>query len=544
MKKLYLLLAHLILLFPAFAQSQSPEKPKRPKLVVGLVIDQMRWDFLYRYADRYGTGGFNRLQEKGFSCENTYIPYTPTYTAAGHASIYTGSVPAVNGIIGNNWYSRQKNSSVYCTDDDGVQTVGSNSKAGLMSPKNLWTSTVTDELRLATNFKSKVVGVALKDRGAILPAGHAADAAYWFDNATGSWITSTHYMKELPQWVKALNDKRLPDKYMAANWNTLYPINTYTQSTADKQDYENELGGSNGFPHQTSTIGRDNKYEAFRTTPSANTYTFDMAKAAIEGEKLGQRGNTDFLALSFSSPDYIGHAFGPNSIEAEDCYLRLDRDLASFLTYLDTKIGKGEYLVFLSADHGVAHVPEFLKEHKIPGGTVSESGLKTELNNLTEKKFGVKDLITTIINYQVYLNLTLLKEKELDREKVIAFLQEQLMKNPAIASTVDLEELGESNLQATLKERLTNGYNAELSGDLQYIFKPQWFHGGSKGTTHGLWNPYDSHIPLLFYGWGIKPGRTYREVYMTDIAPTIAALLKIQEPNGNVGKVIGEVLVK
>jgi predicted AlkP superfamily pyrophosphatase or phosphodiesterase len=361
----------------------------RPKLVVGIVIDQMRWDYLYRYADRYSSKGFKRILNEGFTCENTFIPYTPTVTAAGHTCVYTGSVPAIHGIMGNNWYRRDLKRSWYCTEDTTAKTVGSTSNAGEMSPSSMLTTTVTDELRMASNFRSKVIGIALKDRGAILPAGHSANGAYWFDNANGAFITSSYYMTNLPEWVNQFNSRKLPDQYLQQNWNTLYPINTYVQSTADDKSYEGNLE-DNTFPHITANITRD-KYNALRTTPSGNTLTFEMAKAAIEGERLGQTGNTDFLAVSFSSPDYIGHTFGPNSIEAEDNYLRLDNELGRFLNYLDSKIGNGQYTVFITADHAAAHVPGQLKENKIPAGVLNETGLLTTLNDLIEKRFKVKN---------------------------------------------------------------------------------------------------------------------------------------------------------
>lgn len=518
-----------------FAQSLQ-----RPKLVVGIVVDQMRWDYLYRYYDRYSPDGFKRMLNQGFSCENTFIPYTPTYTAAGHTAVYTGSVPAINGIIGNNWYRRDLKRSWYCTDDSTVKAVGSNSSAGKMSPRNMWTSTITDELRLATNFNSKSIGIALKDRGAILPAGHSANAAYWFDNSSGGWITSTYYMDELPAWVKKINDKKLPDQYLQQNWNTLYPINTYKQSTADNKPYEVNLQGEdNTFPHLTASI-TNNKYETFRGTPYGNTYTFDLAKAAVDGEQLGQRGVTDFLALSFSSTDYIGHAFGPNSIEIEDVYLRLDKEMATFFSFLDTKLGKGQYLVFLTADHGAAHIPEFMKENKIPAGAFDDLEIKKWLNENAEKKFNVKNAIEQVMNYQLYLNYTVLDANKVDREEVKKWAVNELAHHPAIMSAFDLHELTETTLPNTIKERVTNGYNQKLSGDIQFVFMPQWFDGGYKGTTHGTWNPYDAHIPLVWFGWKVKPGKTNRETYMTDIAPTLAALLRIQMPNGNVGHVVEE----
>ncbi len=519
---------------------------QRPKLVVGIMIDQMRWDYLYRFYDRYSADGFKRLLNQGFSCENTFIPYTPTYTAAGHACVYTGSVPAINGIVGNNWYRRDLKRSWYCAEDTTVLSVGSTSSAGKMSPRNMWTTTITDELRLATNFASKTIGIAIKDRGAILPAGHSANAAYWFDNAVGGWITSNYYMEDLPEWVKKLNAKKLPDQYMAKDWNTLYPINTYKQSTADEKEYEGRIGGEdNTFPHTTSKIEANRKYESFKTTPYGNTYTFDMAKAAIEGEKMGQRNVTDFLAVSFSSTDYVGHTFGPNSIEIEDTYLRFDKELGDFLKHLDTKLGKGQYLVFLTADHAVAHVPGFMKENKIPAGTFDDEDVRKWINETAEKKYGIKEAIEKVINYQLFFNFDavekLTKDTKVEFEVFKRWLIAELGKHPAIMSAFDLHEIGEAPIPSKIREMVKNGYNQKLSGDVQFIFMPQWFDGGKTGTTHGAWNPYDSHIPLLWYGWKIKPGKTNRETYMTDIAATVAALLRIQMPNGSVGHVIEEI---
>jgi predicted AlkP superfamily pyrophosphatase or phosphodiesterase len=463
----------------------------------------------------------------------------PTYTAPGHTCIYTGSVPAINGIVGNNWYNRKTNSGVYCTQDDSVKTVGSSTNLGKMSPKNLWATTITDELRLSTNYKSKVIGIALKDRGAILPAGHSANAAYWYDDIEGSFITSTHYMDELPAWVKAFNSQQLPATYMKQDWNTILPIATYTQSSADDVAYEATIAGEPKpvFPHRLSAISTA-KNAAFKTTPFANTFTFDFAKAAIKNEGLGNNTVPDFLTVSISSTDYIGHTFGPNSIEIEDTYLRLDKDIADFLLYLDKTVGKGNYLFFLSADHGVAHVPAFTKEHKIPGGSVSDEAITKKLNTEIADKFGIQKAITTVMNYQIYLSDSAIFKKAAICEMIV----DALKKEDFIADAVVLKDVAGAAIPEPQKIRMINGYSPSRSGDIQFIFKPGYFDGGTKGTTHGLWNPYDAHIPLLFFGWNIKSGKTYRETYMTDIAATIAAMLQIQMPNGCVGEVITEVM--
>lgn len=540
MQRKCLLLFSFVILVSFSVTAQTP----KPKLVVGLVIDQMRWDYLYRYNELYGPGGFKRLLGQGHSCENTMIPYVPTYTAVGHTCVYTGSVPAITGIVGNNWFDKASNKNVYCTDDSTVTTVGSNTNAGKMSPDNLWATTITDELRLSNNFKSKVIGIALKDRGAILPAGHSANAAYWYDDKVGKWITSSYYMKSLPTWVDRFNAKDLPSSYMSRDWYTLIPIDKYDLSTADDKPYENKIKGDPGvvFPHKLSGIGAADKYSSFKTTPFANTYSFDFAKAAIEGETLGKNNVTDFLALSISSTDYIGHAFGPNSIEAEDTYLRLDRDIADFLTYLDKQYGAGNYLFFLTADHGVAHIPAFLQEHNIPGGNFEDSDIAKEINEAVEANFGIKKVVMSLQNYQVYLDMNAIERSGKGEEAVKSFVIKTLKQKPFIIGAFETEEIAETTLPQPQKEMMTNGYNPRRSGDIQFTFKPGYFDGGSKGTTHGLWNPYDAHIPLLWFGWKVKPGKTNREVYMTDIAPTIAAMLQIQMPSGSVGKVITEVV--
>ncbi|MDB5022112.1 MAG: type phosphodiesterase/nucleotide pyrophosphatase [Pedobacter sp.] len=524
------------------SKNNTPGQLNRPKLVVGLVVDQMRWDYLYRYYDRYSNGGFKRLVNEGFSAENTMIPYTPTYTACGHSCIYTGSVPAVNGIIGNNWYDPELQKDVYCTEDSGAHTVGSGSNAGEMSPKNLLTTTITDELRLATNFKSKVIGISLKDRGSILPAGHSANAAYWYDGVSGNWITSTYYMKQLPPWLDAFNKQKLQNKFYAGNWNTLYPINTYTQSTADNNAFEGLYKGetTTTFPHKLSDA-IDKNFDLIRSTPFGNTITLDLAKRAIAAESLGKGTVTDFLAVSCSSPDYIGHQFGPNSIEVEDTYLRLDKDIESFLTYLDQTLGKGNYLIFLTADHGAAHTPKFLAENKLPGGIVSNKDIAANLNKAIEQEFKIKESVLMVMNNQIIYNKPLIAKADADLDDLRAFTVDFLKHQTGIQDAVDITRLSSATLPEVIKTRITNGYNARRSGDVYFLLKSNWFDGGATGTTHGAWYPYDSHIPLVFMGWNVKPGKTNKTHYMTDISATLAAMLRIQMPSGCVGEPISEI---
>lgn len=540
MQKLTLVLLLLLSFLTPRAQSVS-----RPKLVVGIVVDQMRWDYLYRFYDRYtATGGFKRMLNQGFTCENTFIPYAPTVTACGHASIYTGSVPAINGITGNFWYDNMAGKAVYCTEDSTVSTVGSNTLAGLQSPRNLFVNTIGDEMKLASNFKGKVIGVAMKDRGSILPAGHSANGAYWYDPKTGDWITSTFYMNDLPKWVKDVNAKKLPDEYYKTGWNTLYPKDTYVQSTADENNYEGKPFGADakGFPYNFSKFVGTN-YGVLTSTPYGNSFTAEMAKAAVTNEQLGSDAITDLLAVSFSSTDYVGHAFGPNSIEAEDIYLRLDKELGDLLDFLDSKVGKDQYTVFLSADHGAAHVPQFVKDKKMPGGVIDPNTLLENLNTALKDKFNKTGLVAELSNYQVVLNTRVIESTKVNVKELKEFIVNYMMKQPGIARAFDMENVQTTPLEPTIRKMINNGYFPNRCGQIQLIFQPQYIEGfAAGGTTHGLWNPYDSHIPLLFYGWGIKQGKTNRTTYMTDIAATLAALLHIQMPNGCVGEPIQEVM--
>jgi predicted AlkP superfamily pyrophosphatase or phosphodiesterase len=521
----------------------------RPKLVVGIVVDQMRWDYLYRFYDRYQSNGFKRLLNEGFTCENTLIDYIPTVTAAGHTCIYTGSVPAIHGIAGNDYIIQATGKSMYCAGDSTVKTVGSTSTAGEMSPRNLLTTTITDELKLATNFRSKVIGIALKDRGGILPAGHTANAAYWFDDKNGSWITSTYYMKDLPQWLKDFNAQKLPETYLKLDWTPLYPIDTYVQTLPDDSKYEGKFKGTDAptLPVKTSALYKGN-LGMIRSTPYGNTLTMDMAVAAINGEQLGQHDVTDFLAVSFSSTDYVGHQFGPNSVEIEDTYLRLDRDFASFFTFLDAKLGKGNYTVFLTADHGAAHNTAFLNDHGIPANVWDEAVIRDSLNKFLQDKYKVEKLVINFGNYQVNFNNAKIKYAQLNKDALIKDAIDFLQKQKGVAYAIDMRNAQTANIPEELRMRIVNGYNVEHSGIIQIILQPGWFTGhgsgdsGPTGTTHGTWNPYDTHIPLVFMGWGIPHGHLNRETHMTDIAPTIAALLHIQAPNGSIGKPIAEAL--
>ena len=460
-----------------------------------------------------------------------------------NASIYTGSVPGLHGIVSNGWWDVKANRVMYCTEDKTAKGVGVSTDEEAMSPVNMLVTTIGDELKLATNFRSKVIGVALKDRGAILPAGHSADAAYWLNYKTFDWVSSTYYMKELPTWVKDLNAKKMAANYCKQGWKTLYPMTSYSQSAPDQTSYEGFPFGKvqKGFPYQLDQIKEDN-YKVLGTTPFGNTFTLEMAKQALINEHLGEDQDTDLLTVSFSSPDHIGHTFGPNSVESEDNYLRLDQELGDFFRLLDQKIGKNQYTIFLSADHGVAHVDGFMKEHHLPSGRIEDKDWLKEINNLLAEKYKADNLILGWHNYQMSLNFPLIASKQLNEKEVRSTVIQFLVGKEGISRAFNLNELMLEPINSGIKEMVANGYYPGRSGDIQAIPLSGWYSSGGSAVSHSVWNPYDAHIPLLWYGWGIKKGKTNRETSMSDIAPTIASLLKIQMPSGTVGKPIGEIL--
>lgn len=552
MKKVLLVLLAVVLAIAVFAQPALNDKEvPRPKLVVGIVVDQMRWDYLYRYYDRYGDGGFKRMLREGFSNENAYINHAPTLTAIGHSTTYTGSVPAIHGITGNDFIIQATGADMYCTQDDSVNGLGTTEKEGKMSPKNLLVSTITDELKLATNFRSKVIGISIKDRGAILPAGHFADAAYWFEGKSGKFISSDYYMKKLPDWVEKFNNKKLPLQLLKTDWTPLYPMDTYKQSIPDGNPYEGKLGASKDatFPVKTSELIKNGANPGIITsTPYGNTLLVEFAKEALINENLGKNPHNvpDFLAVSFSSPDYIGHQYAVNSMKVEDNYLRLDKDLADFYNFLDQHVGKGNYTVFMTADHGAAHNPQFIVDKGGNGGYFDGRAMRDSLNNVLKAKYGVEKLVISTSNYQIHLNNPVIIEKGLDEEAIINDIIKVLNTYEHIAYAVNNRKLGEAGIPARVKEMLINGFNLKRSGVISYGLVPQMYPGnyGNTGTTHGSWYPYDAKIPLVWFGWGINHGTSVQHVYQVDIAPTLAALLRIQEPNGNIGKPIKEVIKK
>ena len=524
-------------------QAQTEKQPnERPKLVVGIVVDQMRQEYLHRFYPHFVEGGFKRFLEEGFEAKNGHYDYIPTYTGPGHASVYTGTSPMVHGVIGNSFYSKVLDRFVYCAEDTTVTNVGGTARNGQISPRNLLSSTLPDELKLFSNHRAKVVGISIKDRGAALPAGVLADGAYWYDSETGEMMSSTWYFDKMPDWVVDFNNRKLVDGYLSQTWNTLLPIESYVESAADDRPYERKIGGGETptFPYDLSKMKEAGGYGIFPNTPFGNSLVIEMAKSAIEAENLGNGEFTDLLAISFSSTDYIGHAFGAYSKEVQDTYVRLDRELAEFFAYLDQKVGAGNYLVFLTADHGVANVPQHMVDLKMPGGYYNTRGIRSILNDAMNAKYGNEKWLLNVSNEQVFLNTNLMNEKGLNASEIESFVAARLMELPAVTGAFTKTDLSKSLQYAGQAELIWKGFNQRRSGDVAFVFEPNYIEGGygSVGTTHGAgWN-YDTHVPILFYGWGIEQGSTVDRLSITDIAPTISTLLNIPLPSGATGQPI------
>lgn len=517
---------------------------KKPKLVVGVVVDQMRFDYLNKFEKHYSEDGFKRLKSAGFEMKNFHFNYVPTYTAPGHSSVFTGTSPMTHGIIGNNWYDKSTDTYVYCAGDDSAEPVGTKDKAGKMSPHRLLTTTFADQNRLHTQFRGKTIGVSIKDRGAIMPAGHTANAAYWFHGDEGRFISSDFYMDKLPKWVKKFNKSKVAESYLK-EWNTLNPIETYSESGSDKNDYEQGFDGQKTatFPYDLKKLSEENGgYNILKSTPYGNSLLLDFAKAAVTNEELGQGDFTDVLTLSFSSTDYVGHNFGVNSKEIQDTYVRLDLEIADLLQYLDDQVGEGNYTIFLTSDHAAVHVPQFLKDKNIPAGYFDRKEMRKEVESFIEDKLDYDaSIIKNVSNNQFFLDYDQF-ETYADFVEVQEEMKHFLIQYDQIDKVFTRQNLENNDMSFAAGELVKRGFNQKRSGDVIYALEPSVISYPRRGSTHGSSLNYDTQAPFLIYGAGIKHGKSYRKAFITDIAPTISALLGTAMPNGANGDVITEVL--
>lgn len=541
------LLSFSLLACFGFISNQSFSQKDVPKVVVGIVVDQMCYDYLYRFYPQFGADGFKRLMDKGAHFRNVTYNYVPTYTGPGHASIYTGSTPSNHGIVANDWYYRPFGKEVNCVGDTTVSTVGSSSAYGKCSPYFLRSNTITDQLKL-TYPGSKVIGVSIKDRSAILPAGHLSDGSYWYDYGTGNFITSTFYRKTLPSWVNRFNELQLVSRYVNQPWNLLKDSACYTYINQDNSPYEGLVGGKTSpvFPYDFSKATAADQLNLFTILPAANTFLTDFAIQALSNEQLGKHATTDFLAISYSTPDIAGHTFGPYSLEMEDMYFRLDRELARLFQALDKQVGKGNYVVFLTADHAVVPVPQFLKDHQLPGGYLFLKDKTDSLRVKCKTTFG-KDYLKLIDNDNVYLTEDVLgTELEIP---VMTFFKKEISRWTEVKRVYTKDELL-SKTNENWQQMVASGYDRERSGELIFILQPGFLPktsdtpGAHKGTSHGSAFNYDTHVPVLFYGKGILPQEVFTPYEIVDIAATLVHVLDVQRPNTAIGKPMLELFRK
>jgi predicted AlkP superfamily pyrophosphatase or phosphodiesterase len=533
-------LRFILLLIPVIIFGQPP------KIVVGIVVDQMCYDYLYRFQHHFSTDGFNRFLNRGINCRNTNYNYVPTYTGPGHASIYTGTTPYNHGIVANEWYDRTKAKGVNCVFDQSVQAVGNASSAyGQVSPHHLETMTITDQLKF-TYPASNVFSISIKDRSAALPGGHLSDGSYWFDYSSGKFITSTFYMNQLPSWVQTFNEQKNADSYLA-DWELLNDPSSYSRSI-DNSPYEVTIKGAKTptFPYAFTSFAKGN-YSQFTITPFANTLLTDFALELIQREGVGKNDATDMLCISYSTPDIAGHAFGPYSLEIEDIYARLDLELAKLFNTLDKQVGKHNYVVFLTADHAVVPVPQQLKDEKLPGGYFDMSACLTSINTQLQNKYGTI-LIQSEENQNIYLDYPLIDSLKLNRSVIQQEVASIIRTFPEVKVAVTGSDLERGIIQDPWMQMILNGYSKERSGDVIFILKPGYLAISSnassehKGTSHGSAFNYDTHVPLLWYGNRMKHQEIFRPLEITDISATLVHMLNLQRIGSMTGKPIVEIL--
>jgi predicted AlkP superfamily pyrophosphatase or phosphodiesterase len=525
------------------------QKQNAPKLVVGIVVDQMSYEYLYRYQAKFQSDGFKRLMEQGTNCRNTQYNYVPTYTGPGHAAIYTGTTPSNNGIVGNEWYDRSVGKVINCVSDITATSVGTESDDGKCSPSQLISNTITDQLKL-TYPSSKVISISIKDRSAILPGGHMSDASYWYDYATGRIITSSFYMKDLPRWVERFNEQKQVENYMRKKWIPLLNIKEYTESGPDNSLYEGLLPGkmTPTFPYDLKDMsGKQTNYSLFTATPFANTYLTDFALKAIDEENLGSHEHTDMLCISYSSTDIAGHTFGPYSVEIEDMYLRLDLEIAKLIKTLEDKLGKDEFVLFLTADHGVVPVPQYLMANNLPGGYVFKDENVSNLSDEVKQKFNT-ELILEEENHNIYLDREKMKVLGINRFEVESFVAEIIRSWKGVKAVYTSSQLVNPTNYDELFLMVQRGYDFQKSGDVIFVLNPGYLskhvdtESARKGTSHGSPYGYDTHVPLLWYGKNIPQKEVFRKVNITDITPTLIYMMDLQKPNATSGEPILEIL--
>jgi len=510
---------------PIYPQTAAvPPKPvstaaRKPKLVLMIVVDQFRADYLWRFRDQYN-GGFDRLTKQGAMFVNAYYEHFPTVTAIGHSTILSGATPSVSGIVGNDWYDRASGKNVTSVVDASLKLLGAPGTAS--SPHRLLVSTLGDEMKSNGRGKPKSIGISIKDRSAILPVGRTADGAFWFDNKTGNFVSSTWYFPELPKWVKVFNDSRFVNQWLNKSWISI------EDPRAKAFD---EMG-----PEPVEKY-----YAKMQRTPFGNELLEAFAEQAVDAEKLGQRGDTDLLSVSFSSNDYVGHDFGPDDPRVRDISIRTDRTLAKLFAFLDRKVGMANVLVALTADHGVSPTAEMQKSRHMPGGRLSEPQMQTAVETALAARYGGSKWVVGRSGPSMYLNYDLIRQMRLNPKEVRAVAAEALRSFPHIARVYTSDDILTMSPRDFIDRRVRVGFNEARGADIFPVTEPNYTYG-KDGASHGSPYNYDAHVPLILMGPGVKTGRFVKPVAVNDIAPTLATILDIEVPSGSAGRALDEAL--
>ncbi len=553
---IFLLCFVIFLISPCLAQH-------KPRLIVQITVDQLRGELPGKYIYQYKDGGFKYLLDSGIVYANAHYDHSNTETAVGHTALATGTYPSVNGMVSNDWYDARTGKNVYAVEDEHSPILlnsEGNERANNIppdqdptagrSPKNIASSTFSDELAFYTAGKAKIFGISVKDRAAITLAGHAGKA-FWFDDMTGDFVTSNYYYSKYPDWVVAWNKKRFPDNYKGKSWELMYNKSNYLYGDKDNQSFEVAIPGfGRTFPHPYGDGTNHDFYRLLTVSPAGDEILLDFAKTLIDNEDLGEDTIPDYLSISFSCTDYIDHIFSPSSLEAEDNILRLDRTLADLFKYIDQKIGLNNTLIVLSADHGASEAPELAKSFGIDAGRLVMNDFFDKINADLKSKFGAgRELISSCMPPYIYLNHNLIREKKINEDDLSQFLVSNLMKLDGIALAVTTKQvMNNTSPDEAMIKLIRNNYYYGRSGDIYIVPKPYWLISDdlaerkSVASSHGSPWDYDTFVPVIFAGYNLKGEHIYRKIYTTDIAPTLSAVVGSKYPSGTRGIVLKEVV--
>ena len=559
-------LLHIVIIFFIASNICVAKEAPTPKLILQITVDQLRGDMPERYLDRMSDGGFRYLLNQGVVYKNAHHDHANTETIVGHVTLATGAHPAVHGLVGNVWFDNEAGRLVYNIEDsrypllsdyadvsketeiDPTQRTAASSGR---SPANILVSTFSDELSLHTNGKAKIFSVSVKDRGAVSMAGHAGKA-FWFSKESGEFVTSRYYYESYPEWVHKWNANKPIQRYAGMSWELLNDIKTYQFGNKDDQIWETDFPGyGRVFPHPFGT--RDNKYfTTFLTlSPVGDEITLEFARSLIINESIGKDEVTDYLAVSFSSTDYVGHLFGPSSLEAEDNLLRLDQTLASLLKFVDENIGLENTLIVLSSDHGGPDAPGYLQGMGIDAAYIYPNTWDKQAGiNALKKQFGIgEELIQTYFHPYLYLNHKTIQKNKLNITEVQGAVAVELSKFDGVAFAIPRYSINAGQLpNSAISHLVLNNHNVKRSGDIYIVFEPYRFINNFGGlnvaVTHGSPWRYDTYVPVIFAGLDLKPLKVYRRIHTVDVAPTLAALIGAKPPSGSDGKVLNEVLIQ